>query len=37
VKDDDEVIERLEKLGTVIDELPVWPFEYRTLRRSPRL
>jgi hypothetical protein len=32
-KDDEELIERLRKIGAVIDELPVWPFDAGTLRR----
>ena len=30
--EDEQKIDRLRKLGTVIDELPVWPFDYKTLR-----
>lgn len=30
---DAEALERLQKLGGVIDELPVWPFDSKTLRR----
>ncbi|MDQ6830621.1 MAG: hypothetical protein M3081_17310 [Gemmatimonadota bacterium] len=30
---DEESLERLQKIGAVIDELPVWPFDARTLRR----
>ena len=32
-KEDDELIERLRKIGAVIDELPVWPFDAGTLRK----
>jgi hypothetical protein len=32
-KADEELIERLRKIGRVIDELPVWPFDASTLRR----
>lgn len=32
-KDDEELIDRLRKLGSVIDQLPVWPFDFGTLRR----
>jgi hypothetical protein len=32
-KEDEELIERLRKIGTFIDELPVWPFDARTLRK----
>lgn len=32
-KDDEDFIERLRKLGAVIDELPVWPFDARTMRK----
>jgi hypothetical protein len=31
-KEDEELIERLRKIGAVIDELPVWPFDAGTLR-----
>jgi hypothetical protein len=31
-KEDEEVVDRLRKIGSVIDELPVWPFDARTLR-----
>ena len=31
-KDDEELIERLRKIGAVIDELPVWPFDASTLK-----
>lgn len=30
---DEELIDRLRKIGAVIDELPVWPFDAGTLRR----
>ena len=32
-KEDEELIERLRKIGTVINDLPVWPFDIGTLRR----
>jgi hypothetical protein len=32
-KDDEELIDRLRKIGAVIDELPVWPFDAVTLRK----
>lgn len=32
-KDDEEIIERLRKIGVLVDELPVWPFDARTLRK----
>jgi hypothetical protein len=32
-KEDEELIDRLRKVGAVIDELPVWPFDASTLRR----
>ena len=32
-KQDEELIDRLQKLGTMIDSLPVWPFDAGTLRR----
>jgi len=32
-KEDEELIDRLRKVGAVIDELPVWPFDAGTLRR----
>jgi hypothetical protein len=31
-KDDEELIDRLQKLGDMIDALPVWPFDARTVR-----
>lgn len=30
---DEAILDRLRKLGNVVDELPVWPFDGRTLRR----
>jgi hypothetical protein len=32
-KDDEELVDRLRKISTVIDELPVWPFDAVTLRK----
>jgi hypothetical protein len=32
-KPDEESIERLPKVGKAIDELPIWPFDPRTLRK----
>jgi hypothetical protein len=32
-KSDEKLIDRLRKIGAVIEELPVWPFDARTLRR----
>jgi len=32
-KEDEELIDRLRKVGAVIDELPVWPFDAGTLRK----
>jgi len=32
-REDEELVERLRKLGSVIDELPVWPFDAGTLKR----
>lgn len=32
-QEDEELIDRLRKVGGVIDELPVWPFDAHTLRR----
>jgi hypothetical protein len=32
-KEDEELVERLRKIGTVIGDLPVWPFDIGTLRR----
>jgi hypothetical protein len=31
--EDEQLIERLRKIGAVIDELPVWPFDSGTLRK----
>ena len=31
--EDEQVIERLRKIGAVVDELPVWPFDAGTLRK----
>jgi hypothetical protein len=31
--DDEQLIERLRKIGTVIDELPIWPFDNATLKK----
>ena len=31
-KEDEELIERLRKIGTIIDQLPVWPFDAGTLK-----
>ena len=31
-KDDEEFVERLRKIGAVVDELPVWPFDAVTLK-----
>jgi hypothetical protein len=33
LREDEELLDRLRKLGSVIDELPVWPFDAHTLRR----
>lgn len=33
LKEDEELIERLRKIGAVIEELPVWPFDATTLRK----
>ena len=30
-KEDEDLVDRLRKIGAVIDELPVWPFDARTL------
>jgi len=30
---DEKLVERLRKIGAVIDELPVWPFDASTLRK----
>ena len=32
-RDDEELIDRLRKIGTLIDDLPVWPFDARTVRK----
>jgi hypothetical protein len=32
-RDDEELVDRLRKLGEVIDQLPVWPFDSGTLRK----
>jgi hypothetical protein len=32
-KEDEELVERLRKISTVVDELPVWPFDASTLRK----
>lgn len=32
-KEDEELVERLRKVGAVADEMPVWPFDVATLRR----
>lgn len=32
-KEDGELVERLRNLSTVVDELPVWPFDANTLRK----
>lgn len=32
-EEDEKLIDRLRKMGAVIDELPVWPFDAGTLRR----
>ena len=32
-KDDEELIDRLRKVGFIIDEFPVWPFDTGTLRK----
>lgn len=32
-KEDEELVERLRKLSTIVDELPVWPFDASTLRK----
>jgi hypothetical protein len=32
-REDEELIDRLRKIAAVIDELPVWPFDARILRR----
>ncbi len=30
---DEELIDRLRKISTVVDDLPVWPFDASTLRK----
>ena len=32
-KQDEDMVDRLSKLGTVIDQLPVWPFDLRTIQK----
>ncbi|MBZ5491712.1 MAG: hypothetical protein LAO76_12350 [Acidobacteriia bacterium] len=32
-KEDEELIDRLRRIGAIIDELPVWPFDAGTLRK----
>jgi hypothetical protein len=32
-KEDEELVERLRKIGRIIEELPVWPFDSGTLKR----
>lgn len=32
-REDEELIDRLRKIGSVVDELPVWPFDASILRR----
>jgi hypothetical protein len=32
-KDDEEIVDRLRKISTMINELPVWPFDAATLRK----
>lgn len=32
-KEDEELVDRLRKIGAVIEELPVWPFDAGTLRK----
>lgn len=32
-KEDEELIDRLRKIGAILDELPVWPFDTGTLRK----
>jgi hypothetical protein len=32
-KEDEDLVDRLRKIGSVIEELPVWPFDARTLRK----
>ena len=35
-KEDEDLVDRLRKIGSVIGELPVWPFDARTLRQFAR-
>ncbi len=32
-KEDEELIDRLRKIGALINELPVWPFDAGTIRK----
>ena len=32
-KEDEELVDRLRKIASVVDELPVWPFDASTLRK----
>jgi hypothetical protein len=32
-KEDEELIDRLRKIGALVDELPVWPFDATTIRK----
>jgi hypothetical protein len=32
-REDEELIERLRKIGSVVEDLPVWPFDARTVRK----
>jgi hypothetical protein len=32
-KEDEELIDRLRKIGALVDELPVWPFDATTVRK----
>ena len=32
-KEDEELIERLRKIGSVVDDMPVWPFDARTAKK----
>jgi hypothetical protein len=32
-REDEELVDRLRKIGAIIDELPVWPFDAGTLKR----
>lgn len=36
-KEDEELVDRLRKIGGLIDELPVWPFDAGTLRKLPHM